>query len=62
MFDIFDHNKDFPIIMKHLLEASMDTSFNGVMITEAGTGYPVVYVNAAGDISHYLAIQREVSA
>ncbi len=47
VFDIFDHDENFQTIMKHLLEASMDTSFNGVMITEAGTGYPVVYVNPA---------------
>lgn len=47
VFDIFDHDEDFKTIMKHLLEASMDTSFNGVMITEAGPGYPVVYVNPA---------------
>ena len=47
VFDIFDHDENFQTIMKHLLEASMDTSFNGVMITEAGPGYPVVYVNPA---------------
>jgi PAS domain S-box-containing protein len=33
--------------MKRLLEASMEESFNGVVITEAGPGYPVVYVNPA---------------
>ena len=47
VFDIFDHDENFQTIMKHLLEASMDTSFNGVMITEASPGYPVVYVNPA---------------
>ena len=47
VFDIFDHDENFQTIMKHLLEASMDTSFNGVMITEAGPGYPIVYVNPA---------------
>ena len=47
VFDIFDRDENFQTIMKHLLEASMDTSFNGVMITEAGPGYPVVYVNPA---------------
>jgi len=47
IFDIFDHDEHFQTIMKHLLEASMDTSFNGVMITEAGPGYPIVYVNPA---------------
>ena len=47
VFDIFDHDDHFQTIMKHLLEASMDTSFNGIMITEARTGYPIVYVNPA---------------
>jgi len=47
IFDIFDHDEHFQTIMKHLLEASMDTSFHGIMITEAGAGYPIVYVNPA---------------
>lgn len=47
IFDIFDHDKNFQTIMKSLLEASMEASFNGVMITEAGPGYPIVYVNPA---------------
>jgi PAS domain S-box-containing protein len=47
VFDIFDHDDHFQTIMKHLLEASMDTSFNGIMITEAGIGFPIVYVNPA---------------
>ena len=33
--------------MKRLLEASMKESFNSVMITEAGAGYPIIYVNSA---------------
>jgi PAS domain S-box-containing protein len=33
--------------MKRLLEASMEQSFNGVVVTEAGPGYPIVYVNPA---------------
>jgi PAS domain S-box-containing protein len=47
VFDIFDHDPNFQTIMKRLLEASMEASFNGVMITEAGPGYPIVYVNPA---------------
>lgn len=47
IFDIFTHDKNFQTIMKRLLEASMDESFNGVTITEAGPGYPIVYVNPA---------------
>ena len=33
--------------MKRLLEASMEESFNSVVITEAGAGYPIIYVNSA---------------
>jgi PAS domain S-box-containing protein len=33
--------------MKRLLEASIAESFNGVLITETGPGYPIVYANAA---------------
>jgi PAS domain S-box-containing protein len=33
--------------MKRLLEASMEESFNSVVITEAGPGYPIIYVNPA---------------
>jgi len=49
-FDIFDvlaKDLNFQSIMKRLLEASMVFSFNGIMITEAGEGYPIVYVNDA---------------
>ncbi|MGB5985452.1 MAG: PAS domain-containing protein [Desulfobacterales bacterium] len=47
IFKIFEHDENFMGIMKRLLEASMEASFNGVMITEAGPGYPIVYVNPA---------------
>ncbi|MBW2410652.1 MAG: PAS domain-containing protein [Deltaproteobacteria bacterium] len=33
--------------MKRLLETSMAESFNSILITEAGPGYPIVYANAA---------------
>ena len=47
IFDLFMHDENYKYIMKRLLEASMEESFNYVMITEATPGYPVVYVNPA---------------
>ena len=47
VFNIFDNDENFKEIMKRLLEASIAESFNGVLITEAGPGYPIVYANAA---------------
>ena len=45
--DIFSHDQNFQIIMKNMLETAFHISFDGVMITEAGPGYPIVYVNPA---------------
>ena len=47
IFDVFVHDENFKYIMKRLLEASMEESFNSIVITEAGEGYPIVYVNNA---------------
>ena len=47
IFDIFEHDESFKYIMKRLLETSMTESFNSILITEAGPGYPIVYANAA---------------
>ena len=47
IFNIFEQDENYRYIMKRLLEASMEESFNGVVITEAGPGYPIVYVNSA---------------
>ena len=47
IFDIFLDDENYKYIMKRLLEASMEESFNSVMITEAGPGYPIIYVNPA---------------
>ena len=47
IFDIFEHDESFKYIMKRLLEVSMEESFNSVVVTEAGPGYPIVYANAA---------------
>ena len=45
--DIFSHDENFQIIMKNMLQTAFDISFDGVMITEAGPGYPIVYINPA---------------
>jgi PAS domain S-box-containing protein len=47
IFDIFMNDEHYQYIMKRLLEASMEESFNSIVITEAGPGYPIIYVNSA---------------
>jgi len=47
VFDIFLQDENYKYIMKRLLEASMEESFNSIIITEAGPGYPIIYVNPA---------------
>ena len=47
VFDIFEKDPNYRIIMKRLLEASMEESFNSIIVTEAKKGYPIVYVNPA---------------
>lgn len=47
IFDIFMQDESYKYIMKRLLEASMEESFNGIVITEAGADYPIIYVNNA---------------
>ena len=47
IFDIFMNDESYKYIMKRLLEASMEESFNSIVITEAGPDYPIIYVNAA---------------
>jgi len=47
IFVFFEHDESFRYIMKRLLEVSMEESFNSVVITEAGPGYPIIYVNPA---------------
>ena len=47
VFNIFEHDENFREIMKRLLEASIAESFNGVLITGADPGYPIVYANDA---------------
>lgn len=45
--DIFSHDQNFQSIMKNLLQTTFKISFDGVMITESGPGYPIIYVNPA---------------
>ena len=45
IFDIFMNDENYKYIMKRLLEASMEESFNSIIISEAGPGYPIIYVN-----------------
>lgn len=45
--DIFQHDENYQSIMKRLFETSLEESFNAIMITEAGLGYPIIYVNPA---------------
>jgi PAS domain S-box-containing protein len=47
LMNIFDYDPHFKGLMKRLLENSMEHSFNGIMITKAEPGYPIVYVNDA---------------
>lgn len=49
VFNLFGHDDNLKFIMKmkRILESSMEESFNGIIITEAGQGYPIVYANQA---------------
>ncbi len=44
---IFDYDQNFQSIMQSMLHFALESSFQGVMITEAEPGYPIVYVNPA---------------
>ena len=47
IFEIFDKDENYRYIMKRLLEASMEESYNSIIISEARPGYPIIYVNPA---------------
>jgi PAS domain S-box-containing protein len=47
IFEVLMKDENYRVIMKRLLEASIKESFNGVVISEAGPGYPIVFVNPA---------------
>ena len=44
---IFDYDQNFQTIMQNMLSFALESSFQGVMITLAEPGYPIVYVNPA---------------
>ncbi len=46
-FKIFEQDPKFREIMRRLFESSLEHSFNGILITTDGPGYPIVYVNDA---------------
>lgn len=45
--EILRHDQNFHAIMSNMLQTAFEVSFDGVMITEAGPGYPIIYVNPA---------------
>ena len=45
--DIFSYDQNFQTIMQNMLQTALDQSFQGVMITSAEPGYPIIYVNDA---------------
>ena len=47
IFDVLLDDENYKYIMKGLLIASIEESFNAILITEAGPGYPIIYVNPA---------------
>ena len=47
IFDVFLGDDNYLYIMKRLLEESMEESFNSIIISKAGAGYPIIYVNPA---------------
>jgi len=44
---IFEYDPNFQTIMQNMLSFALESSFQGVMITLAEPGYPVIYVNPA---------------
>ncbi len=54
LMNIFDYDPHFKGLMKRLLENAMEHSFNGILITKAEPGYPIVYANEAfSELSGY---------
>ena len=45
--EILRHDDNFQSIMQNMLQTAFEVSFDGVMITEAGPDYPIIYVNPA---------------
>lgn len=47
IFEIFNKDEKYRYIMNRLLKASIEESYSSIMISEAGPGYPIIYVNPA---------------
>ena len=47
LIEILRHDENFQAITCNMLQSAFEVSFDGVMITEAGTDYPIIYVNPA---------------
>jgi PAS domain S-box-containing protein len=47
IFNVLEQDDKFRDVMKRLMEMSMALSFNGIVVTTAEPGYPIVYANAA---------------
>ena len=47
LIDILRHDDNFQAIICNMLQSAFEVSFDGVMITEASSGYPIIYVNPA---------------
>ncbi len=50
IFDVLLDDDNYKYIIKRLLIASIEESFNSIVITETGPGYPIIYVNPAFSI------------
>lgn len=47
LIEILRHDDNFQTIVCNMLQSVFEVSFDGVMITEAGPDYPIIYVNPA---------------
>ena len=47
IFDVIEKDNNFRQILRNMVEASINESFNGIMITEADEGYSIRHVNPA---------------
>ncbi len=47
LIDILRHDENFQTITCNMLQSAFEVSFDGVMITQAGANYPIIYVNPA---------------
>ena len=45
LIEILRHDDNFQTIVCNMLQSVFEVSFDGVMITEAGPDYPIIYVN-----------------